>query len=131
MWCVCHHILHFAQKRIWWNWLQGVNFTNILQVAYCTKVFCAAFLYLHLYLHFFCRNEIGKKLLINFWWNWLQGSVKFNISCVAKLKIRFCCPNLDDVTFIGFAPRSPFPRTFESRTSSGSLQIYAHFAPFF
>ena len=58
--------LQFAQKGSVKLTARG-QITNILQAAFGTKVFCAAFLYLHLYLHIFVEMKLAKKLLINFW----------------------------------------------------------------
>ena len=41
--------------------LPGGNFTNILRAAFCTKVFCAAFMCLQLRFVIFCRKEICAK----------------------------------------------------------------------
>jgi hypothetical protein len=39
----------------------GVNFTNILQAAFCTKVFCAAFMCLQFGFVMFWRKDFGAK----------------------------------------------------------------------
>jgi len=41
----------------------GANFTNFLQAAYCTKVFCTAFLNLQ----FFGKIILAQKLLVKCW----------------------------------------------------------------
>jgi hypothetical protein len=39
----------------------GVNFTNILQSAFCTKVFCAAFMCLQFGFVIFWQKNFGAK----------------------------------------------------------------------
>ena len=39
----------------------GANFTNILEVAFHTKLFCAAFLYLQFVFVLFWQKDFGKK----------------------------------------------------------------------
>ncbi len=41
--------------------LPGVNFTNILQAAFCTKVFCAVFTCLQFGFVIFWRKDFGAN----------------------------------------------------------------------
>jgi hypothetical protein len=59
------HLLYAGAFTWSTNWLvkltASVNFTNILQAAFCTKVFCAAFMCLQFGFVSFWRKDFGAK----------------------------------------------------------------------
>ena len=55
---------------------QSVNFTNILQQFFCTKVFCEPFMYLQFVFVIFWQKKIGLKYHVNEIVKLTQGLLK-------------------------------------------------------